>query len=143
MPCHNTTGNTHEPVHHDPILQPLFLPCPVILPSPLLGQLLLHHCYYTTNAASSSTTKPVLQSGRYCPVIYAYTLDLILHGGSRLCLLKGRGISLIIYLFVSVRQATLAGNRCSQCKANSTGNHNQYNNSSFDFSAEKDASEGY
>lgn len=65
------------------------------------------------------------------------TLDLTPYGASGVCLLEGHGTSFITYLFVSVRQATLAGNRCSQSKANSTGNHNQYKNCSFYFSAEK------
>lgn len=71
------------------------------------------------------------------------TLDLTPHGASGVCLLKRHGTLFITYLFISVRQATFAGDRCSQSKANSTRNHNQYKNCSFYFSAEKYATQCY
>lgn len=94
-------------------------------PPPLLGHYPLpaaaqpSPCSHLADALQSSVSSCI--TSQECQTD---TLHLTPRGAGGVCLLEGHGTSFITYLFISVRQATLAGNRCSQSKANGSRNHN-------------------
>lgn len=96
------------------------------------GRLLLHPRYDTTAIPPNSAANPGLESAWHCPVTHVAGMP-DRHtwsdpAQSKWSLFEGHGTSFIVDLFISVRQARLAGNRCSQSKINSTGSHNRDKN---------------
>lgn len=113
IPCHETPGNTPDLPHPDP--QPVFLPCPGTLPAPLQG---------TSSSGISSTKTPVFVPGWSCPGFTSTCItswecqtDLVWPCMEFTECVCSRGNSVIPCLFLSVRQATLPGNRCRQSTA--------------------------